>query len=75
MLLALFHSAERHRLQTNQLFSPEGEGQRYLQFRMGASHATNVVNGAGQAGNAMFTNFTNLAVTNKVPPGNRTAVP
>ena len=75
MLLALFHSAERHRLQTNQLLSPEGEGQRYLQFCMEAFHATNVANGAGQADNAMFTNFTNLAVTNKILPGNSTAVP
>ncbi len=57
-----------------------GDGKRYLQFRMealnilnhpqfsGYNLATNVVNGAGQAGNTIFSSFSTLAVTNNVRP-------
>ncbi len=63
-----------------------GDGKRYLQLRMeafnvfnhpqfsGYNLATNVVNGAGQAGNAIFSNFTGLAVTNNVRPAGSSAV-
>lgn len=63
-----------------------GDGKRYLQLRMeafnvfnhpqfsGYNLATNVVNGAGQAGAAIFSNFTGLAVTNNVRPAGNTSV-
>ena len=63
-----------------------GEGKRYLQFRMeafnvlnmhqfsGYNLSTNVVNGAGQTGNAIFSNFTGLSVTNNVRPAGSTSV-
>jgi len=63
-----------------------GEGRRYLQLRMEAFNvfnhpqfsaynlATNVVNGAGQSGSAIFNNFTGLTVTNNLRPAGGTAV-
>jgi len=63
-----------------------GEGKRYLQLRMeafnvfnhpqfsGYNLTTNVVNGAGQTGGAIFNNFTGLTVTNNVRPAGGTAV-
>ncbi len=63
-----------------------GEGKRYLQLRLeafnvfnhpqfsGYNLSTNIVNGAGQAGNAIFSNFSGLAVTNNVRPAGSTAV-
>jgi len=63
-----------------------GEGKRYLQFRFEAFNVfnhpqfvgynlnTNVTNGSGQTGSAIFNNFTNLAVTNNLRPAGSTAV-
>jgi len=63
-----------------------GEGKRYLQLRMEAFNVfnhpqfstynltTNVVNGAGQSGSAIFNNFTGLTVTNNLRPAGGTAV-
>ena len=63
-----------------------GEGKRYLQLRAeafnvfnhhqfsGYNLATNVVNGAGQTGSAVFSNYTGLAATNNVRPAGGTAV-
>lgn len=63
-----------------------GEGKRYLELRgeafnvfnhpqfSGYNLATNVVNAAGQTGNAIFSNFTGLFVTNNIRPGRSTAV-
>ena len=62
------------------------EGKRYLELRAeafnvfnhpqysGYNLATNVVNGAGQTGAAIFTNFTGLSVTNNVRPAGSTSV-
>jgi hypothetical protein len=61
-------------------------GRRYLQLRVEMFNAfnkaqfnqlnttTNVVNGAGQTGAAIFNNYTNLAVTNNVRPTGDTRV-
>lgn len=63
-----------------------GDGKRYLQLRMeafnvfnhpqfsGFNLTTNVVNGAGQTGAAVFNNFTNLAITNSIRPAGNTSV-
>ena len=63
-----------------------GEGKRYLQLRGEAFNilnhpqvsaynlGTNVVNGAGQTGNAIFSNYTGLAVTNNIRPAGSTSV-
>ena len=63
-----------------------GEGKRSLQLRLeafnvfnhpqfsGYNLSTNVVNGAGQTGNAIFSNFTGLTVTNNLRPAGSTAV-
>jgi Carboxypeptidase regulatory-like domain/TonB-dependent Receptor Plug Domain len=64
----------------------DAEGKRYLQLRLeafnifnhpqfsGYNLATNIVNGAGQSGNAIFSNFTGLSVTNNIRPAGNTAV-
>jgi hypothetical protein len=61
-------------------------GRRYLQLRVEMFNAfnkaqfnqlnttTNVVNGAGQTGAAIFNNYTNLSVTNNVRPAGDTRV-
>ncbi|HYI97444.1 MAG TPA: hypothetical protein VEX68_28160, partial [Bryobacteraceae bacterium] len=63
-----------------------GDGKRYVQLRMeafnifnhpqfsGRNLTTNVVNGAGQSGAAIFNNFTNLSVTNSIRPAGNTSV-
>jgi hypothetical protein len=63
-----------------------GEGKRYLELRGEAFNvfnhpqfstynlSTNVVNGAGQTGNAIFSNFTGLSVTNNIRPAGSAAV-
>ena len=63
-----------------------GEGKRYVQLRMeafnvfnhpqfsGYNLSTNVVNGAGQAGNAIFSNFTGLSATNSIRPSGSASV-
>ncbi len=63
-----------------------GDGKRYLQLRMeafnvfnhpqfgGYNLATNVVNGAGQTGASIFTNFSGLAVTNNIRPAGNASV-
>ncbi len=63
-----------------------GDGKRYLQLRAeafnvfnlpqfsGRNLTTNVVNGAGQTGGAIFNNFTNLAVTNSIRPAGNPSV-
>ena len=62
------------------------EGKRYLQLRLeafnvfnhpqfgGYNLTTNVVNGAGQTGNAIFNNFSGLSVSNNVRPAGSAAV-
>jgi Carboxypeptidase regulatory-like domain/TonB-dependent Receptor Plug Domain len=62
------------------------DGRRYLQLRLeafnvfnhpqfsGYNLSTNVVNGAGQTGNAIFSNFTGLTVTNNLRPAGSTSV-
>jgi hypothetical protein len=64
----------------------DSERKRYLQLRLeafnifnhpqfsGYNLSTNVVNGAGQTGNAIFSNFTGLSVTNNIRPAGNTAV-
>lgn len=63
-----------------------GEGKRYLQLRFegfnifnhpqksGYNFTTNVTNGAGQTGTAIFNNFTGLTPTNNLRPAGSTAV-
>ncbi len=63
-----------------------GDGKRYVQLRAeafnvlnhpqfsGYNLTTNVVNAAGQTGNAIFSNFTGLAVTNNIRPAGSAAV-
>ena len=63
-----------------------GGGKRYLQLRLeafnvfnttqfaGVNRTTNVTNGAGQTGNAIFNDYTNLTVTNNVRPAGSTRV-
>jgi hypothetical protein len=63
-----------------------GDGKRYLQLRLEAFNApnhpqfsgynltSNVTNGAGQTGNAIFSNFTGLVATNNLRPAGSTAV-
>jgi hypothetical protein len=62
------------------------DGKTYLQLRLeafnvfnhpqfsGYNLTTNVVNGAGQSGSAIFSNFTNLAVTNNIRPAGSASV-
>jgi hypothetical protein len=62
------------------------DGKRYLQLRLeafnvfnhrqfsGRNLTTNVANGAGQTGAAIFNNFTDLRVTNNVRPAGNTSV-
>lgn len=62
------------------------DGKRFLQLRLeafnvfnhpqfsGRNLATNVVNGAGQTGAAIFNNFTGLGVTNNVRPAGNSSV-
>lgn len=63
-----------------------GEGKRFVQLRLeafnvlnhpqfsGRNLTTNVVNGAGQSGSAIFNNFTGLAVTNSIRPAGNASV-
>jgi hypothetical protein len=63
-----------------------GEGKRYLQLRVeafnvfnhtqysGRNLTTNVTNGAGQTGNAIFSNYTGLTVTNNLRPSGSASV-
>jgi hypothetical protein len=67
-------------------FRFDQEGRRYLQFRVeafnvfnhpqfsGYNLTTNVTNGAGQTGAAIFNNLTGLTVTNNLRPAGGTAV-
>jgi hypothetical protein len=67
-------------------FPMGGEGRRYLQLRMeafnilnhpqfsGYNLTTNVINGAGQSGNAIFGAFNNLAATNNLRPAGNASV-
>jgi hypothetical protein len=68
------------------VFPLGGDGKRYVQLRMeafnvfnhpqfsGRNQTSNVVNGAGQTGAAIFNNFTNLGVTNNLRPAGGTQV-
>ena len=72
-------------LSVHKNFQLGAEG-RYLQFRMetfnvfnhsqfsGRNLTSSVTNGAGQTGNAIFGNFTNLTVTNNLRPAGSAAV-
>jgi hypothetical protein len=63
-----------------------GDGKRYLQLRVEAFNApnhpqfsgynltSNVTNGAGQTGNAIFSNFTGLVASNNTRPAGSTSV-
>jgi hypothetical protein len=63
-----------------------GDGKRYLQLRLEAFNApnhpqfsgynltSNVTNGAGQTGNAIFSNFTGLVASNNTRPAGSTSV-
>jgi hypothetical protein len=63
-----------------------GDGKRYLQLRVEAFNApnhpqisgynltSNVTNGAGQTGNAIFSNFTGLVASNNVRPAGSASV-
>jgi outer membrane receptor protein involved in Fe transport len=63
-----------------------GEGKRYIQLRLEAFNAlnhpqisgynltSNVTNGAGQTGNAIFSNFTGLVASNNIRPAGNTSV-
>jgi hypothetical protein len=62
------------------------DGKRYVQLRVEAFNAlnhpqlsgynltSNVTNGAGQTGNAIFSNFTGLVASNNIRPAGSTAV-
>ena len=62
------------------------EGKTYVQLRLeafnvfnhpqfsGYNLSTNIVNAAGQTGNAIFSNFTGLSVSNNIRPAGSTAV-
>jgi hypothetical protein len=67
-------------------FAMGGEGKRYLQLRMeafnifnhpqfsGYNLTTNVTNGAGQPGNAIFNSYTGLSATNSLRPAGNSSV-
>jgi outer membrane receptor protein involved in Fe transport len=75
-----------HDLSVLKNFPVARDGQSYLQLRLemfnflnhtqfaGVNRTTNITNGAGQTGGAIFNNFTDLRVTNNVRPAGSTSV-
>jgi hypothetical protein len=75
-----------HDLSVLKSFPLGGEGKRSLQLRMemfnflnqtqfsGVNRTTNITNGAGQTGAAIFNNYTGLTVTNNTRPSGNTNV-
>ncbi len=69
-----------HDLSIFKRFVFSGDGSRYLQLRLemfnflnhtqysGVNRTTNITNGAGQTGANIFSNYTNLAITNNLRP-------